>query len=341
MVPHAWFDDLDRVRRAYTGIVDRIRVLPGVEAAGGIHMIPIENRGFGGEIRVDGTPEPPEPRFVTWRVVTPGYFETVQVPLVRGRLLDERDVGDGIAVAVVNQRLARAHFGDADPVGRRLRHTLEGPGWVTVVGVVGDIRQHGADRDVQPEVYRPLAQVRRPVGLALMVRSARAPDELVPAIREAVRGVEPDVPIASVVTMRGVLRDSLVRPRLVARLTGLLAALALLLGAIGTYGVLAADVAGRTREMGVRMAVGARPVDVLRLVLGQGLAVVSLGLAVGLPAALALSRALRSQLFHVAPSDPWTYLGVVALLLGVGGLAAAAPARRAAATDPMNAIRHE
>jgi putative ABC transport system permease protein len=341
MLPRAWFDDFDRARRAYARIVQRVRDLPGVEAAGGIHMIPIENRGFGGELRVEGAPEPLEPQFVNWRVVTPGYFETVRVPLIRGRLLDEWDIPDRTDVAVVNRRLARACFGDADPIGRRFRHSLEGPDWITVVGVVGDVHQHGADRPVQPEAYRPLAQVRRPVGLALMVRSPRSPDALVPVIRKAVRGVEPDVPIASARVMRTVVRDSMVRQRLVAQLIGALAGLALLLGALGTYGVLTADVISRTREIGVRMAVGARPADVLWLVLRRALAVVSLGLIIGLPLALALSRALSSQLFHVAPSDPSTYVAVTAALLGVAGLAAAVPARRAAATDPLSAIRHE
>jgi predicted permease len=281
MLPREWFDDFDRARRAYAGIVQRVRGLPGVEAAGGIHMIPIENRGFGGELRVEGAPEPLESQFVNWRVVTPGYFETVRVPLVRGRLLNEWDVADRTDVAVVNLRLARAYFGGADPIGRRFRHSLEGPEWTTVVGVVGDVHQHGADRAVQPEVYRPMAQARRPIALALMVRSAQSPDALVPAVREAVRGVEPDVPIASARVMATVVRDSMVQRRLVAQLIGALAGLALLLGALGTYGVLTADVTSRTREIGVRMAVGARPADVLWLVLRQALAVVSLGLALG------------------------------------------------------------
>ena len=275
---------------------------------------------------------------MNWRVVTPGYFETVDVPLLGGRRLDDRDVSDRPDVALVNQRLARSFWGSEDPVGRRFRISLEGDPWITVAGVV---HQHGADRAVQPEIYRPLAQSHRSVGISLIVRSELPPDALVPMVRDAVRDVKPDVPLASAKTMGTIVRESAAQPRLVAGLIGALAGLALLLAALGTYGVLAADVGSRTREIGVRMAIRARPSEVLGLVLRQAMGVVVLGLLVRLPLALALSRYLASQLFQVSPADPAIYAAVTLVLLTVGAMAAAVPARRAAATDPLKAIRHE
>jgi predicted permease len=337
----ASYDDYGLARRTHREIIARIRAAPGVADAGGISMIPVSNRGYVGGFLREEQPDEVEPPVANWRVVTPGYFSTARVPLLQGRLLTESDREDTPEVALVNRTLAERFWPGEDPLGRRFRIALEQTDWITIVGVVGDVRQHGLENDVRPEVYRPLRQNRRQVGTAMLVRTAADPEAVAAAVREAVWSVDPNIPLARLRTMEDVIQESVAQPRLVSGLIGALAGLALLLGAVGTYGVLSGDVAHRTREIGVRMALGAARRDVLLLVLRGGMGLVLTGVAVGIPVAFAVSRALRGLLFQVPPSDPVTYLAVVSLLVVVGGLATYLPARRAAGIEPLEAIRHE
>jgi putative ABC transport system permease protein len=307
-------------------------------------MLPVATWGFRAGAELEGHAVDPGQGLptVNWRVVTPGYFGTMGIPVLRGRRLEETDRDDAQPVALVNETLARRFWPGEDAVGRRLRHSLEsGEEWVTVVGVVRDIRQHGLRDEIQPEVYRPLAQNRRPVGMAIVVRTAGKPEALAGEIRQAVWSVDPRVPLALLRSMEQVIQETTAQPRLITLLLGLLAGLALALGAIGIYGVLSHEVGRRTQEIGVRMAMGARPGRVLRGVLGRALAWTGVGLALGLAAALGLAHLLASLLFEVRPGDPATYAGVALVLALVAAAAAYLPARRATRVDPVEALRSE
>jgi putative ABC transport system permease protein len=247
-------------------------------------------------------------------------------------------------VAVVNRTLAERLWPGQDPLGRRLRSGLEEMGpeeWITVVGVVEDFRQNDLDAPPAAELYRPLAQARRSVSVGLLVRTEKDAANRLQEVRELVRAIDPQVPLTYASTLDRVLWDSLTRPRLLVALLGGFALLALFLGCLGVYGVVAHDVRRQSHDIGIRMALGARAADVLRLVLGRGVRLTAAGVALGLLAALALGRFLSGLLYEVAPTDPAT-LAVVSLLLAVAALAAAAvPARRATAVDPVDALRHD
>lgn len=247
-------------------------------------------------------------------------------------------------MALVNRSLAERLWPGQDPLGRRLRNGLEemaAEEWITVVGVVEDFHQNGLDAPPAAELYRPLAQVRRSVAMTLLVRTAGDPTARLAEVREAVHALDPEVPLTFVSSLDRVLWDSLARPRLVVSLLAGFALLALLLGCLGVYGVVAHDVRRQSHDIGIRMALGARATDVLRLVLGRGVRLTSAGVACGLLASLALGRFLTGLLYEVAPTDPAT-LAAVALLLAAAALGAALlPARRAVTPDPVDALRHD
>jgi hypothetical protein len=341
-VSEAYPDDQHRVA-FHDEVERRLAAVPGVRSAGGIHMVPVANQGFNtGFLRERDVPAPGEaPPRVNWRVVTPGYFATLGIPLLAGRGLEPGDRAGAPEVALVNRTLAERFWPGAEPVGRRFRVDVEGPEWVTVVGVIGNVRQHGPALDPLPEVYRPAAQNHRPVGLAFMVRTAGDPAAAVPALRRAVWQVHPDAPVSQPSTMIDILDRANAEPRLLMRLLGFFAALALLLGALGVYGVLAHEVQRRTREIGLRVALGAQRGDVVRLVVRRALALVAIGGALGVLAMPALGRLLTSLLFEVAPGDPATVAAALAILGATAAVAGWVPARRALRLDPVEALRTE
>lgn len=351
-------DDFERWQAEETALVERLRALPGVTAAGGIQMLPLLNHGFNGGFEVEGRPVDPEGRRPqsNWRVVTPGYFDVLDIPVVEGRGLTGADRAGAPPVALVNRTLAEQMWPGESAVGKRLRHSQENLGrgagetgdggprdwpWVTVVGVVADVHQDALDDPPDPEMYRPHAQNRRPTGLAFVVRTATPPEQAGEMIRAAVAEVIPGAPVSQLRTMDRVLADSVARPRLVMVLLTLFGALALSLGAVGIYGVLAHEVSRRVHEIGVRMALGAERRRVIALVLRRALLRVIVGLGLGLVAALGLARFLGSQLYGVGPLDPGVYAAVTALLLAVALAAAWLPGRRATRVDPMEALRVE
>ncbi|MBI1792216.1 MAG: ABC transporter permease [Acidobacteria bacterium] len=320
--------------RESTAIEERVARIPGVRAAGLISLLPLQNSGWYGGVTIAGRPAalPTELRYVT-----PGYFRAMGIPLRRGREFSPRD-GPGVPrVILVNEALARQYFPNEDPVGRA---TDRG----TIIGVVGDVRQDMLSLPARPEIYYTLAQnfaqLRRH-GSTLVVRGTGPVEALVGAIRAAVREVSPGQALFRVATMRQVIEESLATQRLYTWLLGLFAALGALLAAAGIYGVIAYLVALRTREFGIRMALGAGAGRVLRLVMKRGALLVALGLALGIGGAAAITRVLRGLLYGVAATDPATFGAMAALLAAVALAACLAPARRAARVDPSVALRSE
>jgi putative ABC transport system permease protein len=332
-------------------ILERVRALPGVASAGITLNLPLQ-RGvtLDAVFEVEGRPRenPSDVPITAHRPVSPGYLETLGVTLVRGRLLDERDRANTVPVAVVSEELVRQSWPGEDPLGkrvRRLRAGERGP-WMTVVGVVRDVKEDRFGfRIDRPAWYLPYAQqtFTAPVNLPLnlVLRAEGDPLALAGAVREAIRQVDPHQPVASVMPMREYLSDVLVAERFSALLMGALAAFGLLLAALGLYGVMAYTVNQRTGEIGVRMALGARPADVFRQVLGRGATLVAAGLGLGVTAAWMLTRMLASSLYQVSASDPATFAFVALALAGTAAFACWLPARRAMRISPMAALRSE
>jgi len=344
-LPRARYDDPARQTAFADALLERARSLPGVRSAALTSDAPLGDGPPYWAFAVAGV-EPPPPEVVQDAVVfrtTPDYFRTFAIPLVDGRLYQTSDRGDAAPVALVSEALARRYWPDRTPLGARI--TFGDPAdstsvWMTVVGVVGDVRQEGPAAAAYPQIYVPLAQVSGR-SLLIALRTSGDPLALTPALKRAIAGIDPSLAVGRVATMDERVAAALARPRVNALLLGGFAVTALVLAALGIYGVIAYGVAQRTRELGIRMALGARSDDVLRLVLRQGMAPVLAGLALGLGGAAVGSRVLRGLLFGVGGTDPVTYAGVAGFLAAVALLASYLPARRAALADPVAALRND
>jgi predicted permease len=292
-------------------------------------------------------PELPAHNIDYYQGASAGYFETMKIPLVKGRGFTAGDAG-GPGVAVINEAMAKRFYPNTDPIGRRVRPS--GPSdtlpWFTIVGVAKDVKQGGLDQKVGTEVYFNIEQGPRLNGFApnavnLVIRSTRPLEALVPSIQSAVRTMDRGLPIVQLRSMSSVFADSVSRQRFLSQLLGIFAGVALLLAAIGTYGVLSYVVTERQREIGIRVALGASTGGIVRLVLRQGLTLAVIGIAIGVGGALALARVTQSLLFGVSPTDPMTYAAVGAVILLVALAACMVPAQRAMRVDPLVAIRNE
>ena len=325
----------------YNDLLRELRALPGVRSAGAAVTLPIGGDDFATTFFVEGKPVPPpsdEPS-AGYQIVTPGYFDAIGMRIRAGRDFTESDTRESSAVVIVNETLARQHWSGADPVGRRLR-VGRGPSdpWMTVVGVVSDIRHLGPAKAPRPELYEVHTQ--SPFSfMAFVVRTEGDPYGAVPSIRAAVARLDAAQPVSGVRSMEEHLTRSLSRPRFMSTLTSAFAALALTLAVIGLYGVIAYSVTQRTREIAIRAALGARPVDVLRLVIGKALALAGAGIAAGIAAAAVLARLLTGLLYGVTATDPATYLSVAALLMSVAIVSGALPAMRAVRIDGARALK--
>ncbi len=331
----------DAVSRAfYSELERRAAALPGVVSAAVSSMLPAYDTGQGTELRIDGQ-GPAILTGVNWN--SPAYFGLFRIPTLAGRVFDERDGENSPRVVVLSESAARRFFPGANPLGRRIDYPdmrRNRTGVIgEVIGVVGDVKYGPPGAKTRPVVYSSTLQ-NRP-GWFLEVRAARDPRPLVPALREIARTLDPEARVYDVRTMDQVIGLTTWRARLAAVLLGLMAALSLALAAVGIYGVFSYAVAARTREMGVRIALGAGRERILGMVLREGAALSAAALAVGLPVAWALTRTLSSQLYRVSAADPVTYVSVAALLLAVALLACYLPARRATRVDPVEALRHE
>jgi putative ABC transport system permease protein len=334
----------DKVRRIqfYEQTLDRLSAIPGVMAVGATSHLPLTGYNLGGSLRVEGRPKQEDGKDIAAPIgaVSPDYFRAMGIRLLAGRLFNDRDDSDAPSVAVLSESLARELFPDEDAIGKRLFVAGSGADLSTIIGVVGDIRHKGLDSQIDWAVYLSYRQTPRP-SMAVVLRSAVTPTSLAKALREMVREVDPTLPVYQVMTMNERLSNSVSARRLNLTLLGSFAALALILAAIGVYGVISYVVTGRTHEIGIRMALGAQGTDVLKLFLGQGMSLVLIGVGLGLLGALALTRLMTSLLFVVTPDDPLTFASVAMLLSLIALLACYVPARKAANVDPLVALRHE
>lgn len=335
--------DSARTLAYWRAALEQVRSVPGVTDAGAIHLTPMGESNWNPALVVEGAPapRPGKSRSVDWRVATPAYFRTMGIPLRRGRAFTDQDRYGAPGVAIVNTRLTRTYFGSGDPVGKRVRTSFEGPtGWVSIVGEVGDVHGHGLAADPVPEIYRPLGQYALP-SMTLMVRGVSDPVMLAQGVKRVLANVDPLAILDEVQPMRAIVEASVASPRHVAVLLLGFGLLALLLAAIGVFAVVSFAVAQRTRELGIRAALGASRGTLLTLVLKQGAAYAGAALLLGTLLALAGSGVVRSQLYAVSPNDPTIYAAALGTLLGVAFLGTALPALRAAKIDPTVALRSE
>jgi putative ABC transport system permease protein len=326
----------------YERLLERMRTTPGVRSAGAVMALPLSGANFSISFRDIGKPRTAQDPTMEVRVATPGYFSTLGIPLQHGRSLDERDTLHTPLVAVVSETAARRYFPDGEAIGKRIelgwgRGT--GNRWTgEIVGIVGDVRELGLDEEHPAEIYLPMAQW--PVGRMTMVaRTAVPPLTLADQMKAAVREIDANLPVSNLRTVDEVVARSIAQPRFYMMLLAVFAAVALTLAAIGIFGVMSYTVSQRTREIGIRMALGARGGSVVTMVVRQAMALAGAGLAVGLVAALAVSRTMTTLLFDLSPTDPLTFATVGVVLALVAFVASYVPARRAARVNPIVALR--
>jgi len=330
--------------RAFSGEALRnIRELPGVESAAAISHLPLSDYHDSASFQIEGRQIPPgelDPHGDKWRV-TDDYFQTMRIPLQRGRFFTEYDTADGPPVVIIDETLARKYFPNEDPVGKRITFLASGSQRTgEIVGVVGHVKHWSLDRENPVQYY--LSQRQVPLSsMFLVVRTAGDPSRFVASVRGAIRAVDQDLPVFRVTNMEAVVANSLAQRRLSTSLLGIFASIALVLATVGLYGVMSYAVAQRTREIGIRMAIGAVQLNVLRMILNQGMLMIMVGLLVGLTGAFALTRLMSSLLFGVTATDPFTFFAVSVILIACALAACLIPARRATLVDPIVALRYE
>ena len=352
LLPDAHYPDGPRISNFYQSVVERVNAIPGVNSASAANFLPLTHWTHFCDFDIAGRASPPSGEHFTseYRVADWRYLSTMGVPVKEGRNFTSADGPDSQAVALVNEVLARRYWPDADPVGQQIRlifnptrtpwDAIPHQGWLTIVGVVGDIRDWAWSEPKSGQLY--LLQTQNPSRLmSLMVRSRVDRAQLTGAVRRAVESVDPDQPITDVKTMEDYLAVAFSQRRLNMSLLAFFAIVAALLAAIGIYGVMGYAVTQRSHEIGIRMALGAEPRDVLRMIVGDGMKLALLGLAIGLTASLLLMKYLESQLYGVKARDPLTFIGVAAGLALVALAACYFPARRATKVDPLVALRYE
>jgi putative ABC transport system permease protein len=346
-LPNAGYPTALSMREFHRRVVERLTGLPNVSAAGVVNWRPLGGALVSGDFRVDrdGVVEPSRLN-VDKPMVSPGYFAAMGIRLLRGRDFTPRDDDRAPAVAIVSESVAKRYWPNEDPVGKRISMADDPkPGdWLTVVGVVNDIVQQGVTRPADAAIYQPYTQATHPFFLSHMtfaVRTMADPRTITSAMRDIVRSVDANQPIENIAAMTALIAETTAESLFQTRLLAAFSILAVLLAAIGVYGVLAYGVTERTREIGIRIALGGTSGDVLTMVLGRTLRLASVGVALGVLGALLSTRVLTKLLFGVKPGDPATFVVVTGLLVIVALVAGLVPARRASRVDPLVALRAE
>jgi putative ABC transport system permease protein len=325
----------------YHQLEERLKSLPGVEGAGAISELPLGGEWNDSSFKVEGRVYPPSGfDDADLRRSTPGFLNALRVPLISGRWLELSDTADAPPTVVVNQQFAKQFFGVNNPIGHRVQLSSDPAKAREIVGIVGTIKHGSLGESPRAAMYVSIDQL-PPPDMTVILRASGNPAQLSAAFRDTVFSLDPNQAISTIRLMDEIVSGSVAQPRFASQILGLFAVLALLLAAVGLYGLIAYTVSQRTHEIGIRMALGAEPRDVLKLVIGQGLKLALAGAAIGIAAALALTRLMNGLLFQVSPTDPVTFIGVTALLTIVALAASYLPARRAMRVDPMIALRYE
>jgi predicted permease len=346
----------DPGRRAnfYRELLQQVRAIPGVQSAGGINHLPLAGDMWGWSFAIEGRPKPRpgESPSAVYRIVMPGYFQTMRLPLLRGRDITGNDDARAPGVAIINERTAKTYWPGEDPIGKRVsfgNDKSNSPIWLTVIGVAADAKQDDWASAPYPEVYLAAQQNRdfmeNPGAhfayITLVIRTAGKPADLAPAVKNTVWSFDRNLPVSAVLTMDKVVSDVNAQPRFEMFLLAVFGAVALVLAAVGIYGVMSYAVSRRTREIGIRMSLGATRAEVLRMVVQQGMIQALAGTAAGLAGALLLSKLMAKMLYGIRPTDPITFAGVAILLGAAAFLATCVPARKATQIDPTVALREE
>jgi len=344
-LPPLSYADENHIVALYRNALYRLRTIPGVESAGIGETVPMGGEGESTVIRMPDHPagSSKETPFANFTIVSPGYFSSVGTPLLRGRDFLETDTADSMQVAIVNAAMEKKYWPGGSAIGKQV-----GPGstrypLLTIVGIVPDVKHISLREETTPEMYVVYTQKPWPsmLNMRVALRTKVDPASMTGSVREAIHSIDPDLPLAKVTTLTTLVDESMSQPRFSMLLLATFGALALLLASIGMYAVISYSVGQRTREIGIRMALGAERSNVFEMILGQGARLAGVGIATGLVAALGVTQLMASFLFGVQPTDPLTFAGVSLLLMGVALLACYVPARRATRVDPMIALRHE
>jgi putative ABC transport system permease protein len=341
-IPTSKYTTPERQRGFYDQLFERLDAIPGVQAAGGTSYLPLNGLGSATCFDIIGRPKPPAGQdWVTdVRVATHDYFRAMGIRLIRGRYFDRSDVGTNVRRVIISESMARTFWPNQDPIGQQIHVCWDDPGADTIVGVVADVRQETLEKDVRPSIYWPPSRFTYPF-MTVAIRAAGDISPIVSAATAQVHALDPNIAVADVRTMTEVRDISVAQRRLTMLLLGVFAAIALVLAAVGIYGVISYAVTQRTQEIGIRMALGAQRSKVLTMVVRQALTLAGVGIAIGAVGALLLTGLMKNLLFGVTPSDPITFAGVAALLGLVAAAAAAVPGLRATRVDPVVALRAE
>ncbi len=329
-----------QIRSFYAPLLDRLKTLPGAQSVAAISNLPLGGNNTDSSFFIEGQPKPPaDQQPVAWfSSISPNYFSTMEMRLLKGRAFTDRDDEKSPRVVIISEAMARRYWPGQEPLGKRIGNGTDN--WREIVGVVNDVKHFGLDADTPPSMYLPLRQAPAR-GMSLIVRTVGAPLGVAPALRNDIWAVDKNLAIAQVKTMNELVSSSITQQRFIVLLLGCFAVLALVLAAVGIYGVMSYSVTQRTHEIGIRLALGARNTNVLALVLKNGMMLAAIGAAMGLAGALALTRLMRTLLFNVTPTDAPTFVGLSLGLLVVALVACYLPARRATKVDPLVALRYE
>ena len=335
----------------YRTLVTNLQSLPGVRSAAMTNHLPLIGDTWGTNMAIEGRPIPPPGHEMNtiYREAGANYFATMRIPLLQGREFSERDNLGSPGVVILNETLARSAFPNQNPIGKRITLETTHPVWLTIIGVIKDVKQSNWTGPLDNEVYIPFLQDEKFLNsqqpgrayVSIVIRTDTDAESLMPAVQQTVWSIDRDIPVSHLVTMTHAIGNALWQSRFNLMLIGIFSAIAMILAVVGIYGVLAYEVAQRTQEIGIRMALGANRGGIVRLVFGQSFRVVLAGVVIGVGAALGLARLMTTMIYQVQPADPLTYAGVTALVLCVAALSALLPARRATRVDPLIALRYE